>query len=125
MILMNNSILVCHDGRQLRRVAKKMTLDAVTHSDDVPDFVDARLRRSAAGLRFVTEAHLDLVAAKHARLAADTATASCRLQEAVDAARDAGTGWTQIGDALGIRRGNAYKRFHKRSASPPGNAPSL
>ena len=42
--------------------------------------------------------------------------AANRLRDAVDAARDAGVAWGQIGDALGIARGNAYQRYRH----PPG-----
>ena len=36
------------------------------------------------------------------------------LQLAVDAARDAGVGWTRIGDALDMAGGNAYQKYRKR-----------
>ena len=36
------------------------------------------------------------------------------VQTAVDAARDAGVGWTRIGDTLGIAGGCAYQRYRKR-----------
>jgi hypothetical protein len=47
---------------------------------------------------------------------ADAATSPDRLQRAVDAARDDGVGWSEIGQALGMRRGNAYQRFRRRPA---------
>lgn len=45
-----------------------------------------------------------------------TIPARIRVQVAVDPAREAGAGWTQIGDALGLKRGNAYQQFRKLSA---------
>lgn len=39
-----------------------------------------------------------------------------QLQDAVNEARDAGIGWEQIGDSLGIARGNAYHRYRRRPA---------
>jgi hypothetical protein len=41
------------------------------------------------------------------------------LRIAAEAARDAGLSWSQIGDALGIARGNAYKRYRSRPAPRP------
>lgn len=52
-----------------------------------------------------------LADAKRQHRAPDTAMRG--LQAAVDAARDAGIDWTDIGAALGLRRGNAYQRFRK------------
>jgi len=45
---------------------------------------------------------------------ADIPAARLEVQAAAEAARDAGCGWTQIGDVLGIARGNAYQRYRKR-----------
>lgn len=48
---------------------------------------------------------------------ADTPISQEQLRSAVDAARDAGVGWTRIGDTLGIASGNAYHRYRKRRGS--------
>jgi hypothetical protein len=53
----------------------------------------------------------------HARLA---------VQIAAESARDAGCAWSQIGDVLGIARGNAYQRYRRRpQLQPPTAAPPL
>lgn len=65
----------------------------------------SELRRSAQDLAEAKKQHLGSDAAKH------------QLQVAVDAAREAGLDWEAIGDAIGLRRGNAYQRFRKRSTS--------
>ncbi|GAB7066797.1 hypothetical protein H7J06_28380 [Mycobacterium hodleri] len=67
---------------------------------------------------------LSVVRTAHNRLATATATggtsevqgAQHRLQIAVDAARDAGVAWGEIGDVLGLARGNAYQRYRHRAA---------
>jgi transcriptional/translational regulatory protein YebC/TACO1 len=59
------------------------------------------------------------VAARRAR-EADTPDSNDALQEAVDAARQVGVGWSTIGAALGIASGYAYKRYRKRPTSPDG-----
>lgn len=53
-----------------------------------------------------------------ARDAADapSAEATARVRQAAEVARDAGVGWTTIGETLGIARGNAYQRYRKRPA---------
>ncbi|BDX34323.1 hypothetical protein TUM20985_48700 [Mycobacterium antarcticum] len=61
---------------------------------------DAALRRLAEAVQQV----------RHA----DTPITQQQLRAAVDSARDAGLGWTQIGDALGIASGNAYHRYRRR-----------
>lgn len=53
--------------------------------------------------------------AKKTKSAAAISDAKRRLQDAVDAARDAGCSWSQIADAIGERRGNAYAQFHKQA----------
>lgn len=47
----------------------------------------------------------------------DTPASREQLRSAVDAARDAGVGWTKIGDTLGIASGNAYQRYRRRPSS--------
>lgn len=42
------------------------------------------------------------------------ARAEGRLRMAVQAARDAGVEWGDIGSVLGIARGNAYQRYRRR-----------
>jgi hypothetical protein len=71
-------------------------------------------------------AAVELLAAANQRLeSADTADSRRDLHEAVDAARDAGVGWTRIGDTLGIASGNAYQRYRKRSSpSVDGDDPT-
>jgi hypothetical protein len=53
------------------------------------------------------------------RMVEDTGTPAARsdLQQAVDAARELGIGWTKIGDVLGIASGNAYQRYRKRPST--------
>ena len=58
----------------------------------------------------------DVEAAKRQGSAA-VAAANQRVRAAVDAAREAGVLWGEIGDALGICRGNAYQRYRQRGAS--------
>ena len=48
---------------------------------------------------------------------ANTPISQEQLRSAVDAARDAGVGWTKIGDTLGIASGNAYQRYRRRPKS--------
>lgn len=45
------------------------------------------------------------------RAAERTAEADRELHEAVQAARDAGYSWTEIGDVLGVKRQSAWQRF--------------
>lgn len=65
-----------------------------------------------------TEEQEAALAALHAavRHAEEHVSAESRhlVRLAVDAARDVGTGWTRIGDVLGIASGNAYRRYRKR-----------
>jgi hypothetical protein len=68
------------------------------------------------------EVHLRAVSAaryllEHARAQRDRVEVSAarhRLRNAVDLARDAGATWMQIGDLLGIARGNAYRQYRRR-----------
>jgi hypothetical protein len=48
----------------------------------------------------------------------DIATAEHHLRAAVDVAVDNGVSWQAIGDVLGIRRRNAYRRHRRRSRLP-------
>lgn len=77
-------------------------------------------------LRAINEAHTALEHAKHMRNRVDANAAHHRLRVAVEAARDAGVSWMQIGDLLDITRGNAYRRYRTRpvprSKSNPSNA---
>lgn len=56
----------------------------------------------------------ELAIARDSRVEADIETARDRTQEAVDAARSVGIGWAQIGEVLGIARGNAYQQYRPR-----------
>jgi isopropylmalate/homocitrate/citramalate synthase len=53
----------------------------------------------------------------------DTPDTRAELAEAVEAAREAGVGWTKIGDTLGIASGNAYQRYRQRPGSSGGRHP--
>lgn len=68
--------------------------------------------REALLLR-IRDAADELRAAKKAREPGGVAAAKERLHAVVGAARDAGADWTQIGNVLGLRRGNAYQQFRK------------
>ena len=73
-------------------------------------------------MRRVVHAYHDLGAVRHRRDAASAArvaTARHHLQLAIAVARDAGAGWTQIGDAVGITRGNAYQQFRRPALTAP------
>ncbi|BBZ27534.1 hypothetical protein MMAD_18290 [Mycolicibacterium madagascariense] len=45
------------------------------------------------------------------------------LRLAAEAARDAEVSWSIIGEALGIARGNAYKRYRRKPARRRGASP--
>jgi hypothetical protein len=66
-----------------------------------------------AAVRRLTEAHRRVAES-------DTSVTRDELGKAVDAARDAGIGWTMIGDTLGIASGLAYHRYRKRPTPPDG-----
>ncbi len=59
-----------------------------------------------------------LAAAAEVAQRADTPASREQLRSAVDAARDAGVGWTKIGDTLGIASGNAYQRYRQLPITP-------
>ena len=69
----------------------------------------------AAAMDDVATAGRELAAAKRSGPVGALDRAQRELQSAVDAARELGAGWGQIGAALGIARGNAYQRFRKKS----------
>lgn len=56
----------------------------------------------------------ELVIARRGRVASEIEAARDRIQDAVDAARSVGIGWEQIGEILGMARGNAYQRYRHR-----------
>jgi hypothetical protein len=62
---------------------------------------------------------------KRARGHAGREAAQSAVRKAVEAACDAGCGWGQIGDVLGIARGNAYQKYRRKpllgalSGGPP------
>jgi hypothetical protein len=72
----------------------------------------------AAALRGVATAGDGLAAAKRTRSAVLVECAQREVQIAVDAARDLGVEWGQIGSALGIARGNAYQRYRRKPHLP-------
>ena len=59
-----------------------------------------------------------LIRARHACEQAtdeqESEAAQHNLRVAAEAARDAEVSWSRIGDALGISRGNAYKRYRRK-----------
>jgi hypothetical protein len=90
-----------HNGRAQRCIAAPEDIDAGPSLNSLDP-------RTAAVLRIMVAAHDAARGPKGAVAQRD------ELQAAVDAARDIGLGWTKIGDALGIARGNAYQRYRKR-----------
>jgi hypothetical protein len=84
------------------------------------DTTQARTKEPAQSraslLSIVRAAHHRLVAANATGGALDIQAAQHQLQIAVDAARDADVAWGEIGDALGLARGNAYQRYRHRAA---------
>jgi hypothetical protein len=61
-------------------------------------------------LHHIAKARDLLTIARRSRVESDIEAAKGRVQDAVDAARNVGVGWEQIGETLGIARGNAYQR---------------
>jgi len=49
--------------------------------------------------------------------ASEVDAARARLQQAVDRARERGTTWAEIGEALGITKQTAWQRFGKGESS--------
>lgn len=72
-----------------------------------------------AAIDDVATAGRELSAAKQSGSISALNLARRELQDAVDAARELGAGWGQIGAALGIARGNAYQRFRKKAFGWP------
>jgi hypothetical protein len=73
----------------------------------------------AAAIADVATAGRELAAAKQSGDVGSVDRIQRELQSAVDAARELGAGWGQIGAALGIARGNAYQRFRKKAFGWP------
>jgi hypothetical protein len=65
-------------------------------------------------LDHIANARDELTNARRSRIEFDIEAARERMQDAVDAARSVGIGWEQIGETLGIARGNAYQRYRHR-----------
>ncbi|BBZ30124.1 hypothetical protein MMAD_44190 [Mycolicibacterium madagascariense] len=86
---------------------------ATTDTDPNPT-----LAWAAAALDAVSKAGRAVSAAKRTKSRALVARANRELRDAVDAARDVGVEWGEIGTALGIARGNAYQRYRKRPDEP-------
>jgi hypothetical protein len=62
----------------------------------------------------IAKARDELAIARRSRVESDIEAARDRVQDAVDAARSVGIGWEQIGETLGLARGNAYQRYRHR-----------
>lgn len=73
----------------------------------------------AAAIADVATAGRELADAKQSGALGSLDRIQRELQSAVDAARELGAGWGQIGEALGIARGNAYQRFRKKAFGWP------
>jgi hypothetical protein len=70
-------------------------------------------------LDHIAKARDELTIARVSHVGFDIEAARDRVQDAVDAARSVGIGWEQIGETLGIARGNAYQRYrHRRDLAP-------
>jgi hypothetical protein len=65
-------------------------------------------------LHHIATARDELAIARCSRVESDIEAARDRVQDAVDAARSVDIGWEQIGQTLGIARGNAYQRYRHR-----------
>lgn len=78
-----------------------------------------RAANATRALRDVTVAGAQLSAAKRVHSEDTIARAERDLRVAVDWARQLGAQWGQIGRALGIARGNAYKRYRPKNPAPP------
>ncbi|MCW2515441.1 MAG: hypothetical protein JWR11_4483 [Mycobacterium sp.] len=81
-------------------------------------YLDPRPQAEVRAIQRIIQANEERRRAKTEGGAADIATAEHHLQSAIDVASDSGVSWQTIGDALGLRRGNAYQRFRRRSRSP-------
>jgi len=81
-----------------------------------------RPQRVVVALRRVVEAAMAVETATGGHEAAALARAKCHLRDSARSANDDGASWQEIGDALGMRRGNAYQRFrrHPGPARTPG-----
>jgi hypothetical protein len=73
----------------------------------------------AAAMADVAAAGRKLAAAKQSGALGSLDRIQRELQSAVDAARELGAEWGQIGAALGLARGNAYQRFRKKAFGWP------
>ncbi|KAA0102198.1 hypothetical protein CIW49_02425 [Mycolicibacterium sp. P1-18] len=91
----------------------------LSSTDTSRDVVTQVAQKKAALLSTVRTAHERLAAATATGRPSDIQGAQHRLQVAVDAARDADAAWGEIGDALGVARGNAYQRHRHRAARDP------
>ena len=85
---------------------------------DQPWKPDARKRWTAEREEAVEQI---AIAAQRVR-DSDTSASRDQLGKAVDAAREAGVGWTRIGDTLGIPSGLAYHRYRTRPSKPDGRS---
>jgi hypothetical protein len=85
-------------------------MNAQQHGGPIPLARSQRAAHEAAALS-------RLAIAGQSAQTAKTPAAHSELQQAVDAARELGVGWTKIGDVLGIARGSAYQRYRKRPST--------
>ena len=67
-----------------------------------------------SGLHEIRQAHTVLERARRQRRRDAVRAAQRQLRAAVAAASDAGVTWMQIGEALGMARGNAYQQYRRR-----------
>lgn len=74
-----------------------------------------RSQRVVVSLRQVVDAAAAVDSAKRCHDAPGLAGAKTDLLDAARSAYDNGASWQTIADVLGIRRGNAYQRFRRRS----------
>ena len=67
-----------------------------------------------SGLHEILHARTMLERARRQQRRDAVRAAQHELRAAVEAASDAGVTWMQIGDVLGMARGNAYQQYRRR-----------
>lgn len=75
----------------------------------------SRVQGDAVEIQRIIAAADAVISAKQCRTLDALAVAQTELRLVVQAANDQGVSWQTIGDALGLRRGAAYKRYHRGS----------
>jgi hypothetical protein len=78
-----------------------------------PTAMGLRSHSDSMAIQRIIDAAGAVDSARHSATTQTVADTERELREVVQAA-DRGVSWQSIGDALGIRRGAAYKRFHRR-----------